>query len=149
MYPQYRHTLRKTDYLENDTGTVTKLCIDGLTFDLELYGEERGGRTLVPFDPKLALDYRLRAFMTWDHVPQTLTLEFADHTAVYTAGKSTAVFDGEECDIGYTVEMKDGLPMIDLEELCDLLGYGYVPGEIPTIDTGRSISVDDNTAVSQ
>ena len=149
MYPQYRRTLRRQDLLETDTGGIKQISIDGLTIDLQVFGEERDGRILVPFDPKLALDYRLGAFMTWDHITQTLILEFADHTAVYTVGKSTAVFDGAECDLGYTVEMKDGLPMLDLEGLCSLLGYGYVSDSVPSIDTGSLVSAIDSTTAVQ
>ncbi|MBQ8578817.1 MAG: glycoside hydrolase family 99-like domain-containing protein [Clostridia bacterium] len=89
----------------------------------------KDGLYLIAFDPKIALDYRLNAFHTWDKASQSLTLDIAGHTVVYTVGADTYLLDGAEKPLGYTLYTEDGLPMIPITTLCGDVGYPYTEDE--------------------
>jgi len=125
----------------SDTNPQT-IIINKQPVDMQLPAETAAdGLLLIPFDPKLALDYRLNAFYTWDGVPgtaQKLTLSFIDHTLVYTVGADTYLHNGEEKPLGYTMYLQDGLPMLSPAQLCADVGYTYTLTDgIPTITTDQ------------
>ena len=129
-------------FLRETDGGAKQLIINEQKFDTQLPAESTAdGTLLVPFDPKLALDYRLNAFYTWDGVPgttQRLTLSFIDHTLVYTVGADTYLHNGEEKPLGYTMYLQDGLPMLSLAQLCADVGYEYTLTDgIPTVTTNQ------------
>lgn len=101
------------------------LTIDGNPYVMTISPERAGGVYTAAFDPKIAMDYALGAFHTWDAEARTLTLDFADHTVTYTVGSDKYTLDGREKPLGYTMYLVDGLPMIPLETLCGDVGYGF------------------------
>ena len=135
-YPQYRHLLRKQGYVDTigvDVGSVyvngyrlgAKLPYDGYEPGMELpYETAPTGELLIPFDPFIALDLTLNCFHKWDLSTKTLSLEFSDHTLVFTVGKDTYLIDGEEKPLGFELFDSDGLPMLPVERLCADVGYG-------------------------
>ena len=135
MYPQYRHLLRKQgniDTTDEDVGSVyvngyrlgAKLPYAGYKAGMELpYEKSPTGELLIPFDPFIALDLTLNCFHKWDLASKTLSLEFSDHTLVFTVGKDTYILDGKEKSLGFTLTDQDGLPMLPIERLCADVGY--------------------------
>lgn len=135
MYPQYRHLLRKQGWVDTsdlDAGSVyvngfrlgAKLPYDGYKAGMELpYETAPTGELLIPFDPFIALDLTLNCFHKWDLDTKTLSLEFSDHTLIFTVGKDTYILDGEERSLGFTLNDLDGLPMLPVERLCADVGY--------------------------
>ncbi len=87
--------------------------------------QSEAGDWMVAFDPNTGLEFALDAFHTWDKHKEELTLYFEDHTAVFTAGKDTYLFDGKEKSLGYKITMLDSVPFIPIEKLCEDLGYDF------------------------
>lgn len=46
-----------------------------------------------------------------------------EHTYVFNIGSDKVIADGVEKPLGYTLTLRDGLPVFHLKKLCDLLGY--------------------------
>ncbi|MBR5220521.1 MAG: glycoside hydrolase family 99-like domain-containing protein [Clostridia bacterium] len=129
-------------FLKKSDDNPKQLIINDQQFEMQLPAETTAdGTLLIPFDPKLALDYRLNTFYTWDGVPgtvQKLTLSFIDHTLIYTVGADTYLHNGAENPLGYTMYLQDGLPMLSPKQLCADVGYKYtLTGSIPTITTDQ------------
>ncbi len=102
------------------------ITINGISFDMKLpYEISEDGQLLVPFDPSVALDYKLNALHTWDAQNKKLTLELEGHTVVYTVGKDTYTLDGAEKKLGYTLYQTDALPMLPIKKLCTDVGYTF------------------------
>ncbi len=81
------------------------------------------GQILIPFEPALALDFRLGLFHLWDKQTGTLTLQNPSHTVVYHVGTDTYTFDGQEKPLGFLMTTLDGLPLVPIEALCKDMGY--------------------------
>ena len=111
--------------LSADAAKVSKIIhIDDNKFDMTIKPEfTTDGEYLIAFDPKIAIDFALDLFHTWDAADKKLTLEFADHTVVYTVDSDKYLLDGKEKALGYTMYQTDGLPMIPVVKLCEDVGY--------------------------
>ncbi len=73
---------------------------------------------------------KLRLFYEFDRLAGTIKLHtYTEKTLELTVGKDTAVLDGKTVDLGYTLELYDGLPTFHLKKLCDILGYEYKQDE--------------------
>lgn len=130
--PNYDFAIKSVKFLANYdsellSGNVT---IDGNTFKPVIVPERTDERGVVmAFDMLRCIDTRLGAFSTWDKEKKVLTLEFKEHTVVYTVGSDKYLFDGEEKELGFTMEDFDGLPIIPIEKLCEELGYSFTVNE--------------------
>ena len=81
------------------------------------------GKVLFPYDPQTAIHLIMHTYMRWDKDGGVLSIEGNDHKVVYTVGSDKYTVDGAETDLGYTMYLKDGLPMVDFEDLASKLGY--------------------------
>ena len=55
-----------------------------------------------------------------------LTVKTRDNkTLVFNVGSDKVFVDGVEQELGYTLRMRDGLPMLHIKKFCDLVGYKY------------------------
>ncbi len=118
-------SIRKVEFYKNNAPELVKNIIINnnvteMNFSVQ---KEQNGETVIAFDPKKALDYQLNAFYTWERDKGELTLNFTDHTVVYTVGKDTYILDGIEKPLGFTMREIDALPLIPIRMLCKDVGY--------------------------
>ena len=85
----------------------------------------------VTADPRKGFFSTICLFHTWDRYTGKLMIENLRHRAVFTVGSDKAILDGEEYDLGYTFRLRDGLPVIRLKVLCDMLGFkSHINGSV-------------------
>ena len=128
-FPQDRTALAKQGYVGASSASV---YVNGARSEMNLpYETSPTGDLLIAFDPSISLDHMLRAFYAWDAQNAALTLEFADHTAVFEIGSDRYTLDGVEKELGYKLYDNDGLPLLPIERLCADVGYtcAVVAGE--------------------
>ena len=119
-------SVKKIEFLTKKASAIKTFYINGMQFEASTDNVILdNGTVLSAFDPALAMDFRLNAFHIWDRENGVLTLEFVDHTVVYTVGKDTFTVDGKDIPLGYKLYLEDGLPMIDFSKLCEVLGFTY------------------------
>ena len=98
--------------------------INGQSYTMSMEPQKAAdGQILIPFEPALALDFRLGLFHLWDKQTGTLTLQNPSHTVVYHVGTDTYTFDGKEKPLGFIMTTLDGLPLVPIEALCKDMGY--------------------------
>ncbi len=122
--------LVSTEFMKKSESVSRNIYINGKKAEMQLYPETaENGEYLIAFDPKIALDYLLNAYYVWDADAKVLTLELNHHEVVYTVGSDKYMLDGAEKDLGYTMYLVDGLPMIPIQQLCEDVGYECVFNE--------------------
>lgn len=70
----------------------------------------------------------LRLYHEWDRFTDdgVLTLKsFDEHTYVLKVNSDKVLVDGAEKSLGFTLTLRDGLPVFHLKKLIDVLGYKY------------------------
>lgn len=70
----------------------------------------------------------MRLYHEWDRFTGdgVLTVKTRDKkTYVFTVGSNKVIVDGEEKDLGFTMKLRDGLPVFHIKKFCDLIGYEY------------------------
>ena len=77
----------------------------------------------IPFEPTTGIDYQLDLFHLWNKEEGVLKLYSGDHEIVYTVGKNSYTFDGEEKSLDIPLPEIDSVPYIPLNRLCEELGY--------------------------
>ena len=80
----------------------------------------------IPFEPTTGIDYQLDLFSLWYKDEGILKLYSGDHEIVYTVGKKSYTFDGEERELDIPLPEIDSVPYIPLNRLCDELGYVFM-----------------------
>ena len=136
LYPQYARLLRRDGwyYINRTDEDVekepkNKLYINDV--DIQNNAEEMffvpaklsDGRVLFPFNPSTAVNFVLGSHYEYRKEAGTLKIMAHGHEVVFEKGSDRYVLDGVEKDLGYTVEMFDGLLMLDFESLGKDLGY--------------------------
>ncbi len=85
--------------------------------DYEVVGEARKGFYSL-----------LRLYYEWDRFTDDgiLTLKtYDEHTYVFKIGSDKVWVDGVERSLGYTMKLRDGMPVFHMKKLLDLIGYKY------------------------
>ncbi len=100
-----------------------ELYINGINTTSRVPAKVSGSRILFPYDHETAVHYSLYVYHTWNKEAGVLTIEGNNRKITYTVGSNTYVVDGKTENLGYTVELLDGLPLIDFEQLAKALGY--------------------------
>ncbi len=114
----------------NEALTINKRLIVS-----DIYPETDGQRIFYPFDPDTGIDYIINSLLSWSRYTGKLKLETTKHTLIFTVGSSLYTVDGVEKDLGYTLYLTDGIPMLDLIQLSDDLGFEYEKTENELIIT--------------
>jgi hypothetical protein len=69
---------------------------------------------------------RLRLFYEYDRDPGLVKFySYDEQTLELAVGSDKAVLNGKTVDLGYKFDMFDGLPVLHVKKICDLLGYKY------------------------
>lgn len=69
-----------------------------------------------------------RLYYEWDRFTDdgVLTLKTSDeHTYIFKMGSDKVWVDGTEKPLGYTMRLRDGMPVFHIKKLLDLIGYKY------------------------
>ena len=100
------------------------MIINGLECTTNFYPEKSAtGDTLVAFDPDIGLDFRLNTFHEWSKDKGELVLNFPKHVVKFTVGSDRYTVDGVEKRLGYPIYEIDGLPMLPINKICEIVGY--------------------------
>lgn len=83
------------------------------------------GKMIVSLDPGYAAFRALRLYHEYDRKNARLTVASDRLKAVFTVGESKYLLDGNERTLAHPLTMRDGLPTMALDELCDLFGIAY------------------------
>ncbi len=86
--------------------------------DFEVYAEAR----------HMGFYSMMRLYHEWDRFTGNgvLTLKsYNDNTLVFKVGSDKVIVNGVEKNLGYTFKIYDGIPVFQIKNLCDLLGYKY------------------------
>ena len=119
-------TVDSLEFLGEADKAPNEMTINGLTFETKLpYQTAENGDMLVPFDPSVAMDFRLHSFHDWNKETGVLTLHFEKNTIVYTVGSDKYTLDGVAKTLPYKLTTFDGLPLLPIKQLCADLGYTY------------------------
>ena len=121
-------TVKSVEFLKLDTSDMLakKLVIDGNSFTQKLRPQKNEkGEVCVAFDPSIGMDFALGCFHLWDKATGTLTLNFVDHTLVYTVGSDSYLLDGASKKLSCELGSLDALPLIPIAQLCADVGYKY------------------------
>ena len=112
--------VKSVEFYADPNHLPKKMEINGKRFDLSFAPiRTEAGDTLVAFDPKVGMDFRLNAYHVWDKEKGVLTLYFKEHTLIYTLGSDKCGMDGTARDLGFTLTELDGLPLLPFKQLCD------------------------------
>ncbi len=132
-------TIKSVEFVKELRGVGYSLTvnIDGNELKQNIRpADNEAGAVCIAFDPAAGIDFALNSFHDWDKDSGVLTLNFKKHTAVFTVGKESYIFDGKEIALGCKLGAVDGLPMIPIAELCEKLGYVCrVEGDVVTVET--------------
>lgn len=105
------------------------LEIDGEIVDLKHLPFEIDGKLYIPFDTKSKLDKLPNLYYLWNDMTETLSL-YGEKDAEITIGSDIAVIDGQEVKMARPLEYYDGVPNIQADILCDILGMDMEVGDI-------------------
>ena len=129
-------TVKSVEFLKMSLSKT--IVIDGNSFNQKLRPQRNGkGEICVAFDPSIGMDFALNCFHLWEKETGTLTLNFVDHTVVYTVGSDSYLLDGVSKKLTCALGSVDALPLIPIEQLCADVGYKCSVGSdgIVTIET--------------
>lgn len=101
--------------------------VNGLPLDLSFTPRVTSdGDYVVGMEMRKGFFSMMRLYYDWDRIDGVLLLKsYNDHTLVLTMGQETAILDGSTVSLGFKPYLRDGLPMVNLNKLCDLLCYSY------------------------
>jgi len=105
--------IQKIEFLGEAASEEIRINGQTLRFDVNPVTLANGD-TLIPFHPDTGIGYQIGCAYTWDKVNKKLTLAKNGTTIVYTMGSDRASVNGTPVEIGGTVYLEDGLPMIPI-----------------------------------
>jgi len=79
----------------------------------------------VPFEPgKSFINFWLYVYHEWDYDTKVLKLYRDDKCVEFTVGSNKAKIDGNEYQLSSAVYQVDNIPMLPIEDLADIFGFG-------------------------
>ncbi|MBQ8758804.1 MAG: hypothetical protein IJZ20_03830, partial [Clostridia bacterium] len=109
--------------------TTPKVSVNGTELSFSFYPSlTNDGDYAVTAQPGKGLFSTLRLYYEYHRAEDgnVITIKtFDEHTYVLKIGSDKVIVDGVEKNLGYTLTLRDGLPVIHLKKLCDMLGYKY------------------------
>ncbi len=102
-----------------------RILADGNECRCEYCPEIKGEDVVVSFDPGLGCFRRLKLYWKYFETTRTLELASTKHTVLYTLDSDKAVVDGKDVKLRVPMTMRDGIPTMSVNELCDFMGYKY------------------------
>jgi hypothetical protein len=106
---------------------VYTLTINGEVFNTKNYPiRNDGGVYMVPFDPKNGLLMRLGCVYEWDAQALALTVSRKSTTVRFTVGSDNVDAGGSPYKLTRAVASIDGLPVLPIADLCEILSIDGV-----------------------
>ncbi len=103
--------------------------INGQIVDMAQSPYEENGTVYIPFDTKSNLKRIPNMYYEWNNTAETLTV-FSEKTAVFTKDSDVAMVDGEEIKLAKPLFFVDGIPHIQADVFCDIVGFDMEFGEL-------------------
>ena len=127
-------------------GNITELRLDPLSsegsfeiYSIELFGEsgspsitfngithspsvpicQKNGKIYLPFESEKHYG-NLKLYSQWNKTTKELLIVYESICAVFTVGKSSCIIDGKMRKLDEPLSLCDGLPMLDLNFLCEI-----------------------------
>ncbi len=116
-------TVKSFELLKLKPQEAACVFVNNIQFKSDIEPDVLGNKILYPFDPATGIHYALNVHHNWDKRQGILTIEGNQRNAVFTVGDGEYVSDGKKKSLGYALYLKNGLPMLDFEVLCQVLGY--------------------------
>lgn len=136
LYPQYARLLRREGWYTFNATKETKAAEP--TNRLYVNGQDifagdaheippmiENGKVYFPYEPVTCLEYIMNVLGTWRKDAGTLLIEANGHSVKMLVGSDRYIKDGKYEDLGYTLKLVDGIPMLDFVKLCEDLEYKY------------------------
>ena len=89
--------------------------------DMALAPCEEDGTVYIPFDTKSDLKKLANMYYEWNYTSETLTI-YGEKTAVFTKDSDIVIIDGQEMSLKKPLSFLDGIPLVQADILCDILG---------------------------
>jgi len=104
---------------------VVNITSNGYPCKCEFDSYFKGDDVVVSFDPGLGIFRRLKLYHEYNELEKKLMIASRNHTVEYILDSDKAFADGKEVTLRVPMTMRDGLPTMSINELCDMLGYDY------------------------
>ena len=113
--------IKKVEFLRSNID----VNINGIKMNSGILPDLFNTRLLFPYDTDTCVQYNLHTHYTWRKDEGLFILEGNGHKAEFNVGSDIYIIDGEERELGYTMYLKDGVPMLDFELLAEDFGYEH------------------------
>ena len=111
------------DFMKDSTRP--EFYLDGAAQPINSPVQVKDGYTLFPFNPYHVLVYKLGLYYEYVDSKKELSFYSKDASIVFTIGTRNAVINGEKTLLDVPVELYDGLPMLPLEVMSRVFGFGF------------------------
>jgi len=101
------------------------LTVNGIKMESGILPDIKNDLLLFPYDTDTCVQYNLHTHYTWRKDEGLFILEGNGHKAEFNVGSDVYTLDGTEIPLGYTMYLKDGVPMLDFELLAEDFGYEH------------------------
>ncbi len=120
VFPNAQFYIEKVEFVNYDDVSLT---VNDIEIKSGILPDIKNGKLLFPFDTDTCVQYHMSTYVTWRKDSGLFMLEANGHKVVYNVGFDKYTLDGTEKSLGYTMYLKDGVPMLDFEQLCADFGY--------------------------
>ncbi len=115
-----------------------RLFIDDIEIQSEVPSMLKNGVIYSPFDQQTSIHYMLDGAYEYSHKTKVFKFTANHHVVEFTVGSNKYKVDGVEKDLGYTLELYDGVPMFDYVKFAKDLGYtAYVEANAVYVKTAQ------------
>ncbi len=111
-------------YISQEDG-IYEVFVGEKLVELEFFAKKINDEIIVSLDPGVLAFRRLKLYQEYRNAEQMLTVASKEHTVVFTENAKEAVVDGKKVALRLPMTLRDGLPTLSINELCDLVGYTY------------------------
>ena len=105
------------------------LKVNGEIIDMAYMPYEEEGIAYIPFDTKSKLKHIPNMYYEWNKTAKTFTV-FGNKTAVFVKDSDVVSVDGIDVKMAKPLRFIDGIPHIEGDILCDILGMTLKFGEV-------------------
>ncbi len=116
-----------TQYFMDRIFSIDDVKLESTTPSIPTYNAPytENNNLLIPFYPEHGIQYMLKLGYVWDSDAQSLRLRGQGIDVTYYMGSDTAVVNGNTVTLTCTPRFNDGLPMIPINHIIDLMGDGF------------------------
>lgn len=104
---------------------VPMIAINGNKLTTDFLPIIENGHFIVSFDQGRCAFRALKLYHEFNGATEELMMETLKDKVVYTVGSDEAIKNGERIKLSVPLTMRDGLPTLAIDELCDILGIKY------------------------